>query len=93
MIRILGQQNEQSSFIGAAPDEHTELIPELYLRAFVDSHSRAVAVLNGSGTIFLKSRPMDETPIKASVPLKRESNVYAEIQSVTFSHGLCNSLL
>ena len=93
MVGIFGHQKEQSFFIGAAPDEPTELIPELYLRAFVDAHSRAVAVLNGFGTMCVTSRPMEGTVIKTSLPLKRESNVYAEIQSVAFSHGLSNSLL
>lgn len=61
MVGIFGHQDEESkSIIEAAPDEHTELIPELYLRAFVDSHSTAVAVLNGFGTILYVNRAWRE---------------------------------
>lgn len=64
MVGIFGHQNEQSSIVGAAPDEHTELIPELYLRAFVDSHSTALAVLNGFGTILYVNRAWREFAVQ-----------------------------
>jgi len=60
MVETFEHQDDEPSIIGAAPDEHTELIPELYLRAFVDSHSTAVAVLNGFGTILYVNRAWRE---------------------------------
>ena len=60
MVGLFEHQDDEPSIIGPAPDENAELIPELYLRAFVDSHSTAVAVLNGFGTILYVNRAWRE---------------------------------
>ncbi len=64
MVETFEHQNDEPYIIGTAPDDHTELIPELYLRAFVDSHSTAVAVLNGFGTILYVNRAWREFAVQ-----------------------------
>jgi len=60
MVEKFEHQYEDSYPIIGTVSEHAELVPELYLRAFVDSHSTGVAVLNGSGTILYVNRAWRE---------------------------------
>jgi len=47
---------ESRPLIGSSPVEYSAQIPELYLRAFVDSYSCGIAVLDGLGDILYVNR-------------------------------------
>src|SRR5438046_860211 len=50
------QYLDTCSLVNAAPGTYCERVPELYLRAMVDSYSAAVAVLDESGNILYVNR-------------------------------------
>jgi PAS domain S-box-containing protein len=50
--------------IGAAQSKYCDQVPELYLRAMVDSYSSGVAVLDEIGTILYVNRPWREFAIQ-----------------------------
>lgn len=57
MLEVLEHQDPNTrSFANPAASKDCEQIPELYLRAMVDSYSAAVAVLDGSGNILYVNR-------------------------------------
>jgi PAS domain S-box-containing protein len=65
MVECLEHQLTNSrSVIGVAHNEYCEQIPELYLRAMVDSYSSGAAVLDEIGTILYVNRPWREFAIQ-----------------------------
>ncbi|MCM3871578.1 MAG: PAS domain-containing protein, partial [Pyrinomonadaceae bacterium] len=65
MVECLEHELTNScSVTGAARYEYCEQIPELYLRAMVDSYSSGVAVLDEIGTILYVNRPWREFAVQ-----------------------------
>lgn len=65
MVESLEHPRSHScSLIGAQAGNRCEMVPELYLRAFVDSHSSGVAVLDEAGTILYVNRGWREFAVE-----------------------------
>ena len=61
-----GQTPTVTSYVALSQEsaDHSQQIPELYLRAFVDSHSAGVAVLNELGTVLYVNRAWREFAVR-----------------------------
>ena len=68
MVEYLEHQSTNSCpAMGTAPCKCCEQVPELYLRAMVDSYSSAVAVLDEIGTILYVNRPWRKFAVQHGV--------------------------
>lgn len=106
MVECLEHQSTNSrSVIGVEHNEYCEQIPELYLRAMVDSYSSAVAVLDEIGTILYVNRPWREFAVQHGVradfygvghnylEARRQASDALRKQSETLAEGINEVLL
>ncbi len=64
MIECIEHESTDSSLAGTASHKYCEQIPELYLRAMVDSYSSGIAVVDEIGTILYVNRPWREFAVQ-----------------------------